>query len=948
MVDGISSSTPAPVNSEPDTASFHPQSDRPASADFSPESSRGHTSSRNRPPHLARGKTANSRPQDVKLGRGPSDAATPSGNNRSSRRRSQAPPGDDLTSILTFSLSTPPFPECMICFNPIRPEQPSWSCSPREERDVHSCWNTFHLKCIQPWAEKSVKDIEEAWRARGEEKKGEWRCPGCQSKREVVPRKYWCFCGFTQDPKPPRLATPHSCGNSCSRARVCGHPCLLPCHPGPCPPCMITIQNPCHCGKDVVALVCSRTNSTTTGGVSLPSSRSCGHECGKSLSCRNHICKSTCHDGECPPCPVSDLVRCWCGKERKKLACGEGEAKECNILSADGEESWIGKFDCGNVCERPFDCGTHKCSKTCHPPSPVAPECPYSPVVVTHCPCGKHSLSDSASSRYFTKGAKIVRSACTDPIPTCMSPCGKLLGGCPCPPCVVPLVRPCRCGTTTRSLTCSAAQSETESTTFLCNKPCGALRACGHHQCTRLCCPLANLANPSGKGKKKASGNTTNADVVDVSGWHICDVVCGKLLSCGNHRCEERDHRGSCPPCFQSSFEEITCHCERSVLEPPVPCGMRVECSYPCVRPAPSCGHPKGTHLCHGDATSCPPCVYLTEKPCACGKMVIGNVRCSQEKVSCGKPCGRPLGCGFHLCEQLCHAGACFSCTAICGKPRKLCLPTQHPCTQPCHAPSVCPEVEPCSAVITVLCACGRIQQAVLCGRSASNSAGREATLAPRCTNECEIGKRNARLAEALGINPDLHKVNRQVAYSDELLAFARLNGKFVELVEKAFSEFVTSDKKVQVLPHMPEAKRKFLSTVYRMDTQMVDREPHRSVQLIRRIDTRIPANPLSQVFSTLGKLTDLRASPRPVLAPNSSSGLPRVSRGWNSVLAPSPARTPPPPAQSINNLSARTTPVGSNHASRSSTPLQSLSVAPITATAPSSEAVPDSWEDDV
>ena len=51
---------------------------------------------------------------------------------------------------------------------------------------------------------------------------------------------------------------------------------------------------------------------------------------------------------------------------------------------------------------------------------------------------------------------------------------------------------------------------------------------------------------------------------------------------------------------------------------------------------------------------------------------MVNHIRCSQEKVSCGKPCGRPLGCGFHPCEQLCHAGACAPCTANCGKPRKL------------------------------------------------------------------------------------------------------------------------------------------------------------------------------------------------------------------------------------------------------------------------------------
>jgi transcriptional repressor NF-X1 len=123
---------------------------------------------------------------------------------------------------------------------------------------------------------------------------------------------------------------------------------------------------------------------------------------------------------------------------------------------------------------------------------------------------------------------------------------------------------------------------------------------------------------------------------------------------------------------------------------------------------------------------------------------------------------------------------------------RRCSLPAQHPCTQPCHAPSICPEAEPCTAAVTVSCPCGRIQQSVLCGRSASSPAGREAALVPRCTNECEIAKRNARLAEALGINPDSHKANsRQVMYSDDLVTFTKPNVKFVELVEKTLAEYV-------------------------------------------------------------------------------------------------------------------------------------------------------------
>lgn len=191
-----------------DATPLRPHANRPASEDPSPTSVRAQSGNRNRPPHPAKGRATDSHTQDTKpsapagqrrragrfnptLSEPKADAPAPSGRTNTSRKRSKVPAGDDLTSILSFSLSTPPFPECMICFNPVRPEQPTWSCSPRDEKEAQSCWNTFHLKCIQPWAEKSVKDMEEAWRARGEEKKGEWRCPGCQSKREIVPRKYW-------------------------------------------------------------------------------------------------------------------------------------------------------------------------------------------------------------------------------------------------------------------------------------------------------------------------------------------------------------------------------------------------------------------------------------------------------------------------------------------------------------------------------------------------------------------------------------------------------------------------------------------------------------------------------------------------------------------------------------------------------------------------------------
>lgn len=135
--------------------------------------------------------------------------AGPSHSAEHTRESYAIPKKDDLTSTLIHDLSTPPYPDCLICFSAIRPQEPTFSCSPtipianedEEEKQgavknapvtAQCCWTTFHLKCIKAWASKSVKDTEAAWKARGEDRPGVWRCPGCQSQRNVVPTVYRC------------------------------------------------------------------------------------------------------------------------------------------------------------------------------------------------------------------------------------------------------------------------------------------------------------------------------------------------------------------------------------------------------------------------------------------------------------------------------------------------------------------------------------------------------------------------------------------------------------------------------------------------------------------------------------------------------------------------------------------------------------------------------------
>lgn len=350
---------------------------------------------------------------------------------------------------------------------------------------------------------------------------------------------------------------------------------------------------------------------------------------------------------------------------------------------------------------RPFDCGKHACQKSCHTPSLVPARCPFSPSITTHCPCTKHALV-APSIEFFPPTPNLIlpRTQCTDPIPTCRSTCLKTLPNCPhghvcsdqchkgeCGRCKTILVRPCRCGSAVKDVVCSDLTGEDD---VRCDRTCGALLGCGKHRCTRICCPLAGYGQRQGGGgggKKKRNAALGEVDDADEGGLHGCELECGKILACGTHHCERKDHRGACGPCLASSFEEVCfvfhryskrsnnwnqmiCHCGRTVLEPPIQCGTIMQCPFPCSRTPPECGHPSVPHSCH-DSGRCPPCAVLTGKRCACGKKVVGNVRCSQERVGCGAVCGKLMGCGYHTCQKLCHGDECGPCTATCGKPRK-------------------------------------------------------------------------------------------------------------------------------------------------------------------------------------------------------------------------------------------------------------------------------------
>ncbi|CAG8553288.1 5668_t:CDS:2 [Rhizophagus irregularis] len=727
---------------------------------------------------------------------------------------------DVLTSI-THGLSTSTY-ECMICCENIRPGNRTWSCG--------VCWAVFHLNCTQKWARKS---------SNGSRTTETWRCPGCQNISDVIPEKYKCFCGNVENPLNNRYLTPHSCGNVCGKKRDCPHNCTLLCHPGPCPPCsaMAPIQH-CYCGRETFQLRCIDANY----GIG----KSCGETCGQLLSCGKHYCEKECHDGACPRCNINEMQKCYCGKTERKAECGDGIPIRCCEEFNNESNVWTGLFSCNNSCDRLLECGHHSCKKECHPVTGEPEPCPLDPSRVKTCPCGAESIVTLLGHE---------RLSCTEEIPLCDNICKKLLPcghecqeSChhdDCKPCTLSIRVKCRCGSTEYERICSEVVGKTGEPPT-CDKICTGNRNCGRHQCNTRCCPSANKTKPSKKRVTQQDDDDEN---------HRCTLICGKKLQCGRHYCQLLCHRSYCMRCLEASFEELTCHCGRTKIFPPIQCGEKVPpCTFDCIR-SRNCGHPGIKHPCHNDDEPCPPCPYLVDKKCTCGKSTVKNVPCHQTNVSCGQVCDLPVSCGGHRCKRTCHLGDCLAntsnqCTQICGKPRK---PCDHPCAVQCHAPAKCPEDTPCQTKITINCACGHLSQNVTCGATMENAL-KMGDRRLQCNDFCALAERNRKLANAL-------EITDRVAipeYEEDLFKYFAVHKDWAKNIETTLEEFIMKSQKPTLnFPPMKPPHRKFVHILcahYRLSSESIDVEPKRSIVVKKKADTIIPPILLSQAYINYNK----------------------------------------------------------------------------------------------
>uniref|UniRef100_A0A8C6UGD8 Nuclear transcription factor, X-box binding 1 n=1 Tax=Neogobius melanostomus TaxID=47308 RepID=A0A8C6UGD8_9GOBI len=731
--------------------------------------------------------------------------------------------------------------ECMVCCEIVRAVAPVWSCQ--------SCYHVFHLNCIKKWARSPASladDSEEGW-----------RCPACQNVALKHPSAYTCFCGKVTNPEWQRSEIPHSCGDMCGKKRSgedCKHPCNILCHPGPCPQCPAFITKSCVCGKTSQPVRCGQ-------GLVLR----CDSVCGLMLNCGKHSCAQVCHSGPCGPCQIPVDQGCYCGVSSRKVLCGTDK---------DGFDG-TGHFSCQKVCTKMLVCKAHQCQQVCHR-RPCQP-CSLSPSLVKSCPCGQTPLSK------LLELGESERTRCTDPIPSCGKTCSKplvcgssdLIHLCeklchegPCGPCSLTSSIQCRCGANVKEVPCATIFKE-DQLVFTCERRCGKKLSCGRHKCRELCC---------------------------VATEHKCPSICGYKLKCGVHRCQYPCHRGNCDLCWESSFDELTCHCGLTVLYPPIPCGTKPpECKNTCTR-RHECDHPV-FHNCHSEE-KCPPCTYLTQKWCMGDHEQRSNIPCHLQDISCGLTCNKELPCGMHRCHRLCHRGECLGeavCPQSCERPRPAC---GHPCAAPCHKGSSCPSTT-CTAKVSLQCNCGRRKQSVACAEAASSyqryaaiavasklsdmQLGDSMDIGPlltkkemkqtklECDEECAILERNRRLAEALQIDPssDPFNVRSTSVYSDSLKEDARKDINFVTKVEDEIRNLIEitnkgkQAKRTYTFQPMNREHRRViheLAEVYKMESISYDSEPKRSVSVTAQKGVAVCPN--SSLSSIIRRETTARAPP--------------------------------------------------------------------------------------
>lgn len=649
---------------------------------------------------------------------------------------------------------------CLVCTCEIDRLSQIWSCL--------GCYRVYDLDCIRNWATRSSSTTAQRT----------WRCPACYLEHNKIPQRFTCWCGRKTNPSPNSLI-PFSCGNACDhKYESCIHSCFAQCHPGEHPTC--GAMGPlmmCKCGAESQQLPCLMTP--------YEDGWKCQTPCEIIVCAMGHRCaQKSCHDGLCGPCSAIVTVQCYCGHETIETECHKINPK---LGRSEDGLMIVGGVSCNRAVRSFYDCEIHFEDVPCQAIPQEKPHCKFAPDVVKSCFCGKIAQDN------------VNRQSCTDPMPECNNPCGKLLNcGCICKAqchpgpceCISSQVVKCSCKNTEFLVPCTALEQGFEP---LCLHKCAALLSCRKHVHKSVCCSYEQSALKRESDDKRLIRNNLRFNFAEqlltMEPCHICTRDCNQLLKCGKHRCKALCHSGPCGVCLESSADDLVCNCGKTVIPAPVRCGTEITCTETCLRPLP-CGHTSIPHQCHDDDVSCPKCTHFVTKWCECGLKEVKTALCSAQTVSCGNLCVVRKECG-HTCNRAClkecsngiHASVA-QCPFQCCKIRKSC---PHMCTLKCHQAknTNCDSVV-CSLSVVLTCMCGNLEKKVACGASETQETAIGRCIP--CDDECGVKAREKELRAAFNV-----ALPSEPVYSDEVLAVYRRQQKWCRQKELQLLQFISN-----------------------------------------------------------------------------------------------------------------------------------------------------------
>ncbi|KAG5674339.1 hypothetical protein PVAND_004314 [Polypedilum vanderplanki] len=491
----------------------------------------------------------------------------------------------------------------------IRCSQQFWTCSEKCDKKlscgIHKCEGICHEEC-PPCKEKSIKR---------------------------------CFCGQkTKEIKCEQEAW--SCDKICKKPLSCGnHFCEKKCHGNECGQCPFGFERSCFCGKQIFEVLNCNEQQLD----------SCGDTCLKQLPC-GHQCFSRCHKGECDPCMEHIEKKCRCGSMSKVFTCSKELLCEtkCNRQKACKKHSCKARccvdcLPCNLVCGKMLTCGKHKCEALCH-----SGNCyPCNEKQKISCRCGSTSI--------FIRCGK----ASKHKTPKCKELC-KISSKCH----HEPLPHHCHIGN------CPGCKQ-------ICNEPLSCEHKCLYecHDYVKIIVKDKNFV-PAGPWdvqeqrieykKLPHAPCKTQVEVTCLGGHETvmlncsnarvssCGRICGRMLSCGNHKCQKACHEVSD---LNNELRDENCE----------------DCELPCMKERPKgCTH-QCSRSCHDSTKPCKKCVVQIKSKCFCGLTEVYYRCCDVYKRDiddatrqnllekyrcCGARCIKLYPCG-HQCTMNCHYGEC-------------------------------------------------------------------------------------------------------------------------------------------------------------------------------------------------------------------------------------------------------------------------------------------------